>query len=87
MQNKKIVLRKDLVSRNQYPKDELIRIVKNKNNEIFIDQSGKQNGRGAYLFLSLENIETGKKRKVIEREFKVKDIDNLYDELVELCNE
>ena len=30
-------------------KKELIRIVKNKNNEISVDRTGKKEGRGAYI--------------------------------------
>lgn len=87
MQKKKQPLRRDLVSKERYPKNELIRIVKNKENEIFIDKSGKQNGRGAYLHLSGPNIELAKKSKVLEREFKIKDIEYLYDELLALLDE
>ena len=31
------------------PKKELIRIVKNKEGQIFLDLTGKANGRGAYI--------------------------------------
>lgn len=87
MKKKRKPLRKDLVSREQYPKNELIRIVKNKDNEIFIDKSGKQNGRGAYLYLSAENIKLAQKRNILEREFQTKDLDALYEELMALSNE
>lgn len=87
MQKKRKPLRKDLVSKEQYPKNELIRIVKNKDNEIFIDQTGKQNGRGAYLYLSADNIKLAQKQKVLEREFQAKDLDGLYEELLALTHE
>ena len=45
MKNKKIPMRSCVVSREKLPKQELIRIVKNKDNEIFVDITGKQNGR------------------------------------------
>lgn len=87
MQKKRKPLRKDLVSKEQYPKNELIRIVKNKDNEIFIDKTGKQNGRGAYLYLSADNIKLARKQKVLEREFQAKDLDDLYEELMSLTHE
>ena len=35
-------------------KYELIRIVKNKNNEILVDKTGKLDGRGAYICNNIE---------------------------------
>ena len=37
-------------------KKDLIRIVKNKNNEIFIDLTGKANGRAAYIKKDIETM-------------------------------
>ena len=37
------------VCRQMKGKDELIRVVKNKNGEIFVDETGKRDGRGAYI--------------------------------------
>ena len=45
---RKIPLRKSVVSGEVIDKRDLLRIVKNKEGEIFIDPTGKQNGRGAY---------------------------------------
>ena len=42
-------LRMCIVCRGQSDKKELLRIVKNKNGEIFVDKTGKANGRGAYV--------------------------------------
>ncbi|MDF9866588.1 putative RNA-binding protein YlxR (DUF448 family) [Bacilli bacterium PM5-3] len=87
MKQKKIPLRKCLVTREQFPKKELIRVVVNKDKEVNIDLSGKMNGRGAYLKLSKENIELAKKRSVLEKEFQVNDLDYIYDELLDLADE
>lgn len=87
MKKRKIPLRKCLISNEQYPKAELTRIVINKDNEIKVDLSGKLNGRGAYLKLTKENILLAKERRVFEREFKVTDIDYIYEELLGLCHE
>ena len=87
MNKKKIPLRKCLISREQFPKHELTRIVNNKELGIQVDKTGKLNGRGAYLYLSKENIEKACKRKILEREFKVDDLGSIYDELLSMLDE
>ena len=49
MKQKKIPMRTCVVTKEKYPKMELIRIVRTPSNEIVIDLKGKTNGRGAYL--------------------------------------
>ncbi len=46
---KKVPLRKCVATGEQLPKKELIRVVKNKEGQVFVDPTGKMNGRGAYL--------------------------------------
>lgn len=46
---KKIPERKCVITNEMKPKKELIRIVRNKEGEVFVDVTGKKNGRGAYL--------------------------------------
>lgn len=46
---KKITLRKCIVCGSQKEKDQFIRVVKNKENKIFIDETKKANGRGYYV--------------------------------------
>ena len=50
-------------------KKELIRIVKNKEGQIFIDRTGKANGRGAYICDNIECLEKAIKTKRLERTF------------------
>lgn len=87
MKERKIPLRKCLITKEQFPKKEMIRIVVNKDKEVMVDLTGKLNGRGAYLKLSKANVETARKRQLFEREFQVKDLDYIYDELMELADE
>ena len=49
MKVRKIPLRTCVVTKNQYPKKELIRVVRNNEGEVFVDTTGRKNGRGAYL--------------------------------------
>ena len=52
---RKIPLRKSVVSGEIIDKRDLLRIVKTKDGEIFIDPTGKQNGRGAYIKVDIED--------------------------------
>ena len=62
----------------------LIRVVKNKDNEVFIDLSGKANGRGAYLKRDLSVIEKCKKDKILDRKLEITIPDSIYEELVDM---
>ncbi|KXT75851.1 RNase P modulator RnpM [Streptococcus sp. DD12] len=79
---RKIPLRKSVVSGEMIDKRDLLRIVKNKEGEIFIDPTGKKNGRGAYIKLSNEEAQEAKKKKVFNRAFQVEVADSFYDELI-----
>ena len=62
-------------------KKQLIRIVKNKENEISIDRTGKQEGRGAYICDNIECLEKLIKTKRLERVFDMKISDEIYENL------
>ncbi|MFQ9922574.1 MAG: RNase P modulator RnpM [Beduini sp.] len=79
---KKIPLRKCVATGEQCPKKELIRIVKNKEGEVFIDYTGKQNGRGAYLKKSKEAVELAKKKGSLDRSLETKVPEAIYEELL-----
>ena len=79
---KKIPLRKCVATGEQCPKKELIRIVKNKEGEVFIDYTGKQNGRGAYLKKSKEAIELAQKKGSLDRSLETKVPEAIYEELL-----
>ena len=63
-------------------KRDLLRIVKNKEGEIFIDPTGKQNGRGAYIKLDNSEALEAKKKKVFNRSFSVEVPEEFYEELI-----
>lgn len=62
-------------------KKELIRVVKNKENQIFIDKTGKANGRGAYLCNKIECLEKAIKSKRLERTFEMQIDNKIYEDL------
>ena len=68
---KKIPLRRCVVTKEQLPKSELIRIVKNKENIVFLDLTGKANGRGAYI----------RKKKILEKALEISIPEEVYDEI------
>ncbi|WP_071027384.1 RNase P modulator RnpM [Peptoniphilus raoultii] len=80
---RKIPMRTCIGCREQKPKKELIRVVKNKEEEIFIDLSGKANGRGAYLCKSKDCLEKAIKSKALNRAFSTEIDEETYEKLKE----
>ena len=78
---KNIPQRTCTVCRTQKNKNELLRIVKNKENIIKVDEKGKEPGRGAYICLSMECFEKAKKGKNVEKVLDIKIGDEIYDEI------
>ena len=62
-------------------KKELIRIVKDKEGNISIDEIGKSNGRGAYICKNIECLEKAIKSKRIEKSFETKISEEIYEDL------
>lgn len=84
MKNKKIPLRTCIVSKEKLPKQELIRIVKNNENNVFVDLIGKSNGRGAYIKKDIDVLEKAISSKILERHLEIEIPDNVYVELREI---
>lgn len=78
---RKIPLRKCVATQEQLPKKELIRVVRNKEGDVFVDPTGKMNGRGAYLKRSLEAIEIAQKKDVLKKSLNVDIPDSIFEEL------
>lgn len=62
-------------------KKELIRIVKNNEEKIFVDKTGKANGRGAYICNNIECLEKAIKTKKLERTFEKTIEPEIYENL------
>ncbi|MEI3610888.1 RNase P modulator RnpM [Pseudogracilibacillus sp. SO30301A] len=84
---RKIPQRKCIVTNELKPKKEMIRIVRNKEGEVFVDPTGKKNGRGAYISIDKEVFEEAEKNNVLEKVFKVKIDPSLYAELKDIIGE
>ena len=77
---KKIPQRQCVGCRMMKNKKELIRILKT-DEGIIIDDTGKKNGRGAYLCISKECLQKARKNKGLERSFKMSIPNEVYDSL------
>ena len=69
------------VCRTQKNKNELLRIVKNKDNIINVDEIGKQPGRGAYICYDMECLEKAKKSKRIDKALEIKIENEIYEQI------
>ncbi len=81
MGEKKTPLRKCIGCNEMKDKKELIRIVRNAEGEINVDPVGKMSGRGAYICKSLKCFDSAVKAKRLEKAFKGKIPDEIYDSL------
>ena len=81
---KKIPMRTCVVTKTVHPNNELVRIVAHKEGLVFVDLKGKANGRGAYIKLSLENIELAKKHKALDKKLEVSMPASIYEDLAAL---
>lgn len=83
---KKIPMRKCVVTQEQFPKKELVRVVRTPEGNVVIDRTGRTNGRGAYLKKDVSVVDLAKKKKVLARALECEIDDSLYDELKEFMN-
>lgn len=82
---KKIPLRTCVVTREQLPKMQLLRIVKDNEGHISVDLTGRANGRGAYLKKSLDAVALAKKSNALARSLEVSSIsEEIYTRIEEV---
>ena len=84
MKQKKIPLRMCVVTKERYEKKELLRVVRTPDGDIFIDKSGKQNGKGAYIKKDREVINKARKNKALDRALEVSIPDTIYEEIISI---
>ena len=78
---KKPILRRCIACGEQKEKNELIRIVKPKDEDIEIDLNGKKNGRGAYICKNEECLNKVIKTRKLARNFEIEINENFYEKL------
>ena len=84
MKTKKIPWRTCVVTKESLPKKDLLRIVRTPYGEVLPDETGKLNGRGAYIKRDLEVLEKAKKSKILEKRLECEIEDSVYDEIKEI---
>ena len=66
---KKVPMRMCVACREMKPKKELIRVVRTPEGEIVADETGRKNGRGAYLCRSEACLNKALKIRALDRAF------------------
>ena len=79
--NKKIPMRQCVGCGSMKTKKEMMRVLKTAEEGIILDTTGKKNGRGAYLCVSMECVQMARKNKGLERSFKMSIPNEVYDNL------
>ncbi len=59
----------------------MLRVVKTKEGDISIDETGKKNGRGAYICRDIECFLQAQKKHSLERSLKCSISDEIYEKL------
>ena len=83
---KKTPLRQCVGCREMISKKDLLRVIRTPEENVVLDSTGKQNGRGAYLCKSLECFQKARKSKGLERSLKVAIPEEVYDKLEKEMN-
>ena len=80
---KKVPQRKCIACQERDSKKGLIKIVQNKEGQIFLNSIGKANGRGAYICKDAECLKKAIKSKALNRAFKIEVPNEVYENLLE----
>ena len=83
MKTKKIPLRTCVVTKESLPKKDLLRIVRTPYGDIEVDETGKLNGRGAYIKKDLSVLEQARKSNILEKKLEIKIEDSVYEKIKE----
>ena len=83
---KKIPMRRCLATNESFPKKELLRIVRTPEGKVKVDQTGKLNGKGAYISRSMEALNIARKKKVFDRALEVEIPEEVYEEIERIVN-
>ena len=65
-EKEKIPMRKCIISNEMHPKKDMIRVVINKEGEIFADATGKKQGRGAYVSKDVSLVEKAQQKSYLK---------------------
>ena len=83
---KKIPMRRCLATGASFPKKELLRIVRTPEGEVKVDETGKLNGKGAYISKSIEALNILRNKKLLNRALEVEVNEDVYKEIENIIN-
>lgn len=86
IKEKKVPIRKCVITGNQVPKKDLFRVVREPDGKVTIDTVGKVKGHGVYLSKDRDVIAQAKKKHALDRHLEVHVEDIIYDSLIELLD-
>ena len=81
MKERKVPLRTCVVTKEKLEKKDLLRVVKNNEGEVFVDETGKANGRGAYIKKDIDTLEKAIKTKALDKHLETTISDEVYEEI------
>ncbi|MGV3488289.1 MAG: RNase P modulator RnpM [Tuberibacillus sp.] len=87
MKQKKVPVRKCIACGQAKDKKDLFRVVRSPEGEVFLDPTGKKNGRGAYLSKEKECIEKARNKNLLSKQLNVAVDDSIFDEMLTLIGE
>jgi len=85
--NKKLPMRQCTGCGEMKSKKEMMRVLKTAENEIILDTTGRKNGRGAYLCISMDCLKKARKTKGLERSLRMAIPAEVYENLEKEFNE
>ena len=81
MKQRKIPLRTCVITKESLPKSELLRKERTPEGDVQVDETGKLNGRGAYIKKDVSVLEKAQKSKMLEKRLEVEIEDSVYEEI------
>ena len=81
MKQRKIPMRTCVITKESLPKQELLRIVRTPEYDVKVDETGKLNGKGAYIKKNLAVLEKAIKTKILEKRLECRIEESVYEEI------
>lgn len=81
MKVRKIPLRTCVITKEQLPKQELLRVVRTPEGEVKVDETGKLNGKGAYIKKDIAVLEKAKKSGLLARRLECNIEESIYEDI------
>ncbi|MGI6734906.1 MAG: RNase P modulator RnpM [Bacilli bacterium] len=84
---KKIIIRRCIVTHESHEKRDLIRVVRTPDGRVVIDDTGRLNGRGAYLVKRKDAILLAQKKNALAHALNIEVDPAIYKTLLEVVGE